>query len=499
MVREISSNPPYILALDIGTSHARALLFDRWGNAVPSIEGRQLYQFTILLEGGIETDAEALLERVLRCIDQALEQAGSLAEEIAGVAACTFVSNIVGIDRSGTALTPLFPYSDTRPAADTRLLREQANEELTHQRVGCYFHSSYLPARFRWLNRTRPEIFQKAWRWISLGEYLWFKLFGEAAVSYSVASWTGLLNRQHLAWDEELLDLLAVKSQQLSPLCDIDQPMQGLRRDFRTRWPALVNIPWFPAIGDGATANIGSGCTSAERVTISLGSTSAVRAVIRDEIAHIPKGLWCYRVDRQRALLGGALTEGGNLFNWLKRLLKLENIPDLEAALLQTTPGGHGLTLLPLVAGERSPGWADDASGAVTGLTLATTPLDLLQAGLEGVICRVAQVYELLAQALPSQPQIIASGGAAVHSPFMLSRLADALGQPVYPSQVEEASARGAALLALEALGMIQDAGKMLLPAGEAHLPDAERHRHFGKLIGLQKELYEKIINPGFI
>ena len=108
--------------------------------------------------------------------------------------------------------------------------------------------------------------------------------------------------------------------------------------------------------------------------------------------------------------------------------------------------------MLPLVAGERSPGWADNASGVITGLTLATTPLNLVQAGLEGVICRIAQVFERLSQVIPNRPQIVASGGGAAHSPFLLSRLADALGQPVYLSQAQEASARGAALLAFENL-----------------------------------------------
>ncbi len=490
-----AANPPYILALDIGTSHARALLFDRHGNAVPGIEGRQPYQFTILPEGGIEADAEALLNQVFRSIDLAIQQSGSLAGQIVGVAACTFVSNILGINQNGTAVTPLFPYSDTRPKVETHLLRNQFDEETVHQRLGCYFHSSYLPARLLWLHRIYPDVFEKAIRWVSLGEYIWLKLFGNAAVSYSAASWTGLLDRKHLVWDEELLELLPVKANNLSPLCDIDQPNQGLQADFRQRWPTLAEIPWFPAIGDGAAANIGSGCTSSERVTISIGSTSAVRAVFKNEIEHIPAGLWCYRVDRGRALLGGALTEGGNLFNWLKKLIRIDPIPDLETALLQTTPGAHGLTFLPLIAGERSPGWADDAAGSITGLTLATTPLDLVQAGLEGVICRIAQVYELLMQALPSQPQIIASGGAAMHSPFMLSRLADALGQPVYPSRMGEVSARGAALLAMETLGIIQEVGDFLPCVGEAYHPDAERHRRLQAMLRSQKEFYRQVFS----
>jgi gluconokinase len=109
------------------------------------------------------------------------------------------------------------------------------------------------------------------------------------------------------------------------------------------------------------------------------------------------------------------------------------------------------------------------------------------------VICRILQVYQLLRQALPSEPQIIASGGAAMHSPFMLSRLADALGQPVYPSEVGEASARGAALLALEALGILQEAGDILPPVGKAYHPVPERHQRFQAMLHAQKEFYRQV------
>jgi gluconokinase len=486
-------HPPYILALDIGTSHIRALLFDRHGNMVPGIEGRRPCQFSILPEGGIEADAEILLDQIFRSIDSAIQQAGSLAVEIAGVATCTFVSNILGIDQNGRPVTPLFPYSDTRPKAETQFLRQQLNETATHQRVGCYFHSSYLPARLIWLDTKNPIEFGRAVRWVSLGEYLWLKLFGSAVVSYSVASWTGLLNLKQLTWDEELLDHLPIKADNLSDLGDIDQPQQDLRPEFSQRWPSLAKVPWFAAIGDGAAANIGSGCTSPNQVAISLGSTSAVRAVLTSEVKSIPEGLWCYRVDRKRSLLGGALTEGGNLFNWLKKLVQVESIPKLESALMKTIPGAHGLTFLPMIAGERSPGWMDEATGTVTGFTLGTKPLDFLQAGLEGMICRILQVYELVRQELPTQPQNIASGGAAMHSPFMLSRLADALGQPVYPSVADEVSARGVSLLALEALGILHELGDYPRPVGKAYQPDLQRHQRFQAMLRAQKKLYSQI------
>jgi gluconokinase len=100
-------------------------------------------------------------------------------------------------------------------------------------------------------------------------------------------------------------------------------------------------------------------------------------------------------------LAGGALTEGGNVYAWLNHTLDLAETPDLETALLQREPDAHGLTFLPLIAGERSPGWVGDARAAVSSISLATTSLDILQAGMESVLLRIGRIYELLRPYLP--------------------------------------------------------------------------------------------------
>ncbi len=329
---------------------------------------------------------------------------------------------------------------------------------------------------------------------VSIGEYLELKLFGEAAVTYSVASWSGLLNRSKLEWDRELMAGLPVRAEQLSPLTDARVPRRGLRPKFAARWPMLRDLPWFPAVGDGATANIGSGCVSPARVALTVGTTSALRVVLTDPPDHLPSGLWCYRVDGRRSLLGGALSEGGSVFAWMKATLQLENGPEFEDSVAGMEPDGHGLTVLPFLAGERAPGWAGHARATIHGLTLATTPRDILRAGLEAVAYRIALVFDLLRPVLPADPQVIASGGALLRSPAWLGIIADVLGRPVSVSQVQEASGRGSALLALEALGALaglEDAPDFV---SVARYPDAGKHARYRLAIERQEALYEKLV-----
>jgi gluconokinase len=488
---------PLVLALDIGTSSARAMLYDRQGRAVAGLESRQGYSIEVDLQGAFETDPDLLLEKVWLTIDEALARAGPLAGAIGGVCCCTFVSNVLGIDARERAITPLVLYGDTRAAPQAAWLSAHLDEGYYHQRTGTRFHASYLPARFLWWQQEKPAEFERVRRWISFHEYLLLRLFGEAAVSYSVASWTGLQHRANLDWDDELLAHLPVGRERLPRLVDADFAFQGLRGLFAARWPALASAPWFPAIGDGAAANLGSGCASPERVAISMGTSSAVRTVITSSGLVLPPGLWCYRVDRRRSLLGGAMTEGGSVYSWFRKLLNLEGLDDLEEALARIPPAGHGLAFLPLISGERSPGWVSGARGVLMGLSLATTPLDLLRAGMEGVACRIALVYDLLRPALPGDPLIIASGGAIQGSRVWQGILADALNRPVRLSLAPETSTRGTVLLALEALGLIEDAAQAPDFSEPAAFPDPGRHACYQAVKEQQSQMYEALIARG--
>src|SRR5512135_3424965 len=119
------TEPSLILALDIGTSSVRSLLFDAATNVVEGMEARRAHVFQVGQDGAVEADADELLRLLCECIDETLARAGSDAAHIAGVAACTFVSNIVGVDAQERAVTPVITYADTRAAPDAAGLRHR--------------------------------------------------------------------------------------------------------------------------------------------------------------------------------------------------------------------------------------------------------------------------------------------------------------------------------------------------------------------------------------
>jgi gluconokinase len=489
---------PLILALDIGTTSTRALLFDAAGQPVPDCLAQISNQLETTQDGGATFQPDQLFDHVVTVIDQVLQRAGARAKQIGAVVSATFVGNVMGVNAAGEPVTPLFIYADTCNAADAEQLREElgaAGLRASHDRVGCLIHTSYLPARFRWLARTQPDWLNGSAYWLSFGEYLYWQLLGQRAVSYSVASWTGMLNRRSLTWDQDWLAALPVQPEQLSPLVDVNQPLQGLLSPWAERWPALRNVPWYPAIGDGAAANLGSGCDHPTRIALTIGTTGAMRVVVDPSLAQVPDGLWLYRVAGHQGLLGGATTEGGNLFAWLRESLQLPPIDELEKALAVREAAAHGLTVLPFVAGERAPGWHERARASIIGFTLNTQPVDIVQAGLEAIAYRFSLIYRRVKPYLAAeQHQIIASGGGLLSSPAWLQIMADALGEPILALTEKEITSRGIALLGLQQLGVIQKTSDLPPTTGQTYLPDPARHARHQQAIERQIALYDLLI-----
>jgi len=490
-VERKEAEAPFVLALDIGSSSLRAMFFDSLGRSIKGLSARREYRLEATPDGGAVLDPDGLFGLLADALDEILDSAGELSGKVRAVGMDSIVSNVLGVDPDGKPITPIYTYADVRNEGEVEELRELLDEGECYERTGVPFHTSYLPARFLWAERALGEEFRRVKLWLSFGAFVLLRLFGRTGESLSVASWAGLLNRHDLSWDEELLSALPVGREELPELVDADTPFAGLVGEWARRWPALKEVPWFPAIGDGAAANIGSGCTTPRRVALTLGTTGAMRAVHTGDVL-LPRGLWDYRVDRRRGLLGGALTEGGGLYLWLRDLLKVPEDP--EEVLSRMPPDGHGLTVLPFISGERSPGWRGDAKMAIVGLSLHHGPLDVLRAGMEAVAYRFGLIYELLRKALPEAEEIVASGGALMASPTWAQMLADVLGRPVVLSGVPEATARGTALLALESTGLLRDISEAPDFTGDAYEPDPGRHEVYLKAMERQRRLYETLL-----
>ena len=413
-----------MLALDIGSSSVRAQRFDERGE--PDGELRQ---------ERYDTSDAAEVARLVRDALGGAEADGT---------SC-FGHSLVALDRRGRPLTPILGWRDTRSAAAAEWLRRRLDSDAVHARTGAYLHPAFWPAKLAWLAETDPGLFREAAHFVSFSD----TLGGEPVTTPSIASSTGLLDLAKGEWDAELLDALG-----LDP----------------ARLPRIEDRPvWI----DGACSNLGAGCVGPRRAALMVGTSGALRVVVETERPQPRPGLFLYLVDGRRVVEGGALSDGGNLYEWLERTLAAGG-PGRE---------DHGLTFLPFLGGERSTGWDPDATGAISGLTFATTPGDIRLAALQGVAFRFAAIADLM----PGLEEIVATGGGLLHDPEWVQIMADALARPVTVSAVAEASLRGAAVSALRRMGY--EPGEA--PVGETFRPREERADAYRSAREAHARLYE--------
>ncbi|MCH9010053.1 MAG: carbohydrate kinase, partial [Chloroflexi bacterium] len=314
---------PLVLTIDVGSSSVRAAIYDANASRVPGLEARLGHELVTTPDGGVVADAEHIASLVEEALDMVLTAAGDVAGHIAGVAMDTIASSVLGVDDGGSPVTPIYTYADTRPTAEVAALKRELDVAEVYDRTGCPQHTSYLPARVLWLRNAFPELSSRLSQWADVGAFLYRRWFGKTVpMSYSMASWTGMLDRRRLEWDAGLMEHLSLTADHLPPLDDYSSGQRGLAPDYANRWPALADVPFFLSIGDGAGANVGSGCVSAESVALTVGTSGAMRTLVPDAAPKIPEGLWGYRLG-DSTLIGGSLTDGGSVYAWARETLNL--------------------------------------------------------------------------------------------------------------------------------------------------------------------------------
>ncbi|KAJ0401017.1 hypothetical protein P43SY_009897 [Pythium insidiosum] len=528
-----------VLVVDVGSSSIRAscyaLVDAATGRALgrrPCAAARAAVEW-VMLQGSltqlpmnavINAAGEAALDQIERAVESVIDRtlefvrAAGLAGQLRGVGFSTFAMNLVGVDAKGAPVTPVYTVrsrarcSGRRPstALYARRLRELLAEKGAlddcHDRTGAMIHPAYASAEFFRLHHEEPNTVARVHRWQSITSYLFRKwmLAGDRPLpmSFTEASWTGLLDVRRGVWDGPLLELVGMPLDKMPDVQDSRVPVSGLRPSFARRWTELADVPFFLGIGDGAAANVGSKCVDSSRIAVTIGTSAALRVVLGDdalERRRVPKGLWCYRIGDSRVLLGGALNDGGSVFQFFCQTLQLRP-EDADTELRKLRPAQHGLCVLPFLSGERAPGWRDDATCAITGINKWTKPLHLLQAAMESVATRLALVFALVAEYADSDATIIASGTALTSSRAWRQMLADNIGRElVLETCATEATSRGVAVFLGSYLGLHTLEETATLPddkdAFDRSHPNVGAHAAYLEARRQQETLYRKLFD----
>ena len=484
-----AAQDPLVLALDVGSSGTRGCLYDATGRSLSKRRDKLKHSFTSASDGTSTIEPDRVVAEVSEILDRLVVP--DVADRIAGVAMDTFAATLVGVDRAGNAITPCMTYADSRSAGEVKAMRFELDEREVQDRTGARLHTSHLPAMLRWVHAERPEVFESVDRWLSLGEYVWLRLLGDTAAATATAAWSGLLDRRTGQWDPTMLTVAGIEERQLSRIADPDQPLRPVSSVVAKRWPALADAAWFPVIPDGFASGLGSGATGPSTPVVSFATSGAMRVLVDEVAPQLPPGLWCYRVDRNRSLVGGALNDVGRMVTWMENAFRL---PDLARrdAILQAEPKQATPLVLPFLTGERATGWAGDARMVLRDLNYSEGPEDLYRGCLEGVALCYARLAKQVTEVSGEPVALRASGRVSNNIPGLLQLVADATGHPVEPVDIKRSTMHGTALYALATLA--PDVPAAEVPVGPVTKPIPERADYYRDRLERFEDLYRATI-----
>ncbi len=466
------SQPKYIMALDLGTTGNRAIIFNADGNIVGQAY-RELTQH-YPQPGWLEHDAAEIWQAVRWAMQSAIETAQIKAAEIVAIGLTVQRETCLLWDKTtGKPLHNAIVWQDRRTATLCDRLRAEGKADLITEKTGLLLDAYFSATKLNWLLAAVAQQGITDLSNVLAGTIdswaLWNLTGGKVhATDHSNASRTMLLNLCTHEWDAELLNLFDVPGHLMPEI----RPSLG---DFGKLDKSLlgVEIPITAVLGDQQAALFAHGCDRPGLLKCTYGTGSFLVAHTGSDIVRAPQLLstiaWSEpltnRIERKNDsvsdhlfpkvgyALEGAIFTSGACIQWLRDGLGLFEEAAETAALAQQVPDSNGVYFVPALSGLGAPHWDMSARGAFMGLTGGVKKEHLVRAVLEAIAFQVKEVIDA-ANAVCSTPitRLKVDGGAC-NNDFLMQFQADTLSIPVERPQILDATAQGAAFAAGLAIG----------------------------------------------
>ncbi len=485
-----------VLGLDVGTSGARAVLYSLDGQ--PIAESHHNYPLETPHPGMAEQDPEKVWAAVARAVsDVARSKPSGASVEALGVS--TIFHTLLATDAWGETVTRSITWADVRARRQAEQLRKQIDPTSLYRRTGCPLHPMYLPGKVRWLRDEAPDQFARVACFGSIKDEVLARLTGRRVVDRSVASASGLYNVNDNDWDAAILETIGIRSDRLPDIVEPTDRVGGLSSSAANALGLSEGTPVIAGAGDGVLSSLGAGAIAPGEMTVMIGTSGATRLAAPRPVLDDRGRTWCYYLAKGCWIAGAAINNGGLAGHWVRDNLLPGPGPStddfdfatLEAQAKQAGVGSGGVIFLPFFTGERSPFWNASARGLIVGLAAHHGPPHVARSVLEGVCFRMRSIVEALDQAAGPTREYRATGGFT-RSAFWLQMLCDVVGKAMILPTVEQASAFGAAGLAMLGIGAatsLADVAKLVevRPGPE---PNLDNHAIYDRIYELYLDVY---------
>ncbi|QPC47153.1 gluconokinase [Mangrovibacillus cuniculi] len=480
------------IGVDIGTTSTKAVLFTTTGQ----IRAQHAVEYPLHTPNPqtAEQSPEDIYQAVLETIKETIIKAEIDTSQLLFISFSSAMHSLIGVDKEGKLLTNSITWADNRSAKWAEKIKNEWNGHDIYRRTGTPIHPMSPLSKLVWLKHEHKDLFATVDKWISIKEYILWKMFGEFVVDYSIASATGLFNLEQLNWDREALELAGVKITQLSTPVPTTHQLKGLKENLAEHLGIPASTPFVVGASDGVLSNLGVNAIGKGEVAVTIGTSGAIRTVVDKPITD-PKGrIFCYALTENHWVLGGPVNNGGVIFRWIRDELgqpeintNKEDPYDVLTRIASTiSPGADGLLFHPYFTGERAPLWNAHAKGSFIGLTLHHQKAHMIRAALEGILFNLYTVLLALEELTGESVRIKATGGFA-KSAFWRQMMSDIFQRPLTVPQSVESSCLGAVVVGLYALGEIAALEEVssLMEESFEHIPVEEASNKYRELVSI--------------
>lgn len=444
-----------VIGVDLGTSSAKAVAFDERGVALAA------HAVEVPIRSPAADRAEQDPDKLVAAAAEAIAVVARNLPgcHVAGLACSAAMHSLLALGNGGQPLTGVLLFADSRAAEQARELAAQRGAVALARRTGTPIHPMSPLAKLRWFAAHGGEILERARWWVSAKEYLLRQWCGAEVIDHSIASATGLFNLETRDWDPEALALACIRPEALSEPVPTMTVLHSLVPSWADRLELPPHTPVIAGASDGCLATLGAGAVARGTGALSVGTSGAVRTIVDRPAGDEQGRLFCHVLTGNLWVVGGPISNGGIVLRWARDAL----FPQLargggayarfDQLAAGVPPGADGLLCLPYLFGERAPLWDPDLRGAFVGLSIQHGQAHVLRALLEGVAYQLATVLELI-EGLGQPVVALRADGGFTRSELWLQIMADVLGRALELPATADGACRGAALLALEALGL---------------------------------------------
>lgn len=465
------------MGVDIGTSSTKAVLFNERGEVIC----REATHYELVTDetGKAEESPTEIFEAVITSIQGVMK--GIDKTELRGISFSSAMHSLIMVGADGELLTECITWADGRSSEALENIKRDNYLFQLYEATGTPIHPMSPFAKICWLKEDEPQLFHRAEKFVDIKSYILNRLFGVWVMDESLASGTGLYNILEHDWEFEAMEIVKLTPDYLPKVVPETYQLHGVKKEYAELMGIPENLPFIVGGSDGALANIGIQATGRNDVTITVGTSGAVRKLTNEFQVDSRGRTFCYGAGDGYFIAGGAVNNGGKVVEWgLQQFGSESEIMNRDftsfiAHIDEVAPGASGLLFQPYLLGERAPFWTNDIRGGFVGLTINHSKAHFVRAILEGIAFNLAEVYEAV-----SAPDdiIYVTGGISGHEAWC-RLLADILDREVRVPHTIEGSSLGAAIIGMRSLGILKTLNlEQTLPIKAVYHPSEDTKKY---------------------